>query len=52
MRSVANDKSKIITTLKKGVKVENLGNSGNWFKVKLSSGLTGWVFKDLVKKAK
>ena len=52
VRAAANNKSKIITTLKKGAKVENLGNSGNWFNVKLSSGLTGWVFKDLVKKAK
>jgi len=52
VRAAANDKSKIITTLKNGVKVENLGNSGNWFNVKLSSGLTGWVFKDLVNEAK
>ena len=52
IRVEANDKSKIIGTLKKGEKVANLGKSGNWFNVKLSSGLTGWVFKDLVKEAK
>jgi hypothetical protein len=51
VRAEAKGKSKIITTLKKGEKVENLGNSGNWLNVKISSGLTGWVFKDLVREA-
>jgi len=48
VRAEANDKSKVIATLKNGEKVENLGKSGNWYNVKLSSGLTGFVSKDLV----
>jgi uncharacterized protein YgiM (DUF1202 family) len=32
-------------------KIEKLDKSGNWFKIKLGSGDTGWVFKDLVKEA-
>jgi uncharacterized protein YgiM (DUF1202 family)/curli biogenesis system outer membrane secretion channel CsgG len=51
VRTEANAQSKIITQLKKGEKVEKLGKSGNWFKIKLTSGETGWVFKDLVKEA-
>jgi len=49
VRTEANAQSKIITQLKKGEKVEKLDKSGNWFKIKLTSGETGWVFKDLVK---
>jgi uncharacterized protein YgiM (DUF1202 family) len=49
VRAAANNKSKIIITLKKGEKVEHLGNSGNWCNIKLPSGLAGWIFKDYVK---
>jgi len=48
VRSEANVKSKIITTLKKGEKVQKLGKLNNWFNVKLPTGQTGWIFKDLV----
>jgi hypothetical protein len=48
IRSESNAKSKIIATLKKGTKVEYLGKSGNWFNVKLSTGVTGWVSNSLV----
>ncbi len=51
VRAEANAQSKIIIQLKKEEKVEKLGKSGNWFKIKLTSGETGWVFKDLVKEA-
>lgn len=51
VRSEPNAKSKILTTLKKGEKAEKLDKSGNWLKIKLTSGDTGWVFKDLVKEA-
>ncbi len=44
-------KAGFVTTRKKGERVEKLDKSGNWFKVKLLSGETGWVFKDLVKEA-
>ncbi|MBM4305149.1 MAG: tetratricopeptide repeat protein [Deltaproteobacteria bacterium] len=51
IRAEANSKSKIITTLKKGDKIQKLDidKSGDWFNVKLTSGKTGWVFKKLVK---
>lgn len=49
VRAEGNVESKIVATLKKGEKVEKLDESGNWFKVKLSSGKTGWVSKRLVK---
>jgi len=51
VRTEADVKSKIITTIKKGEKVEKLGKSGNWFNVKLPTKETGWVFKELVKEA-
>jgi hypothetical protein len=52
IRSGPNTKSKILATLKKGTKVEYLGKSGNWFNVKLSTGVTGWVFENLVTEKK
>ena len=54
MRAEADGKSKIIRILKKGERVEYLGKSksGNWFNCKLTSGMTGWIFKDLVQEAK
>lgn len=51
IRSEANANCKIIKTVKRGEKFEKIGMAGNWFNVKLSSGETGWVFKDLVKEA-
>ena len=52
IRSKANSKSKIIVTLKKGTKIEYLGKSGNWLNVKLPTGVTGWIFRDLVTEGK
>jgi len=52
IRSKASTKSKIIRTAKKGTKVEYLGKSGNWLNIKLSTGVTGWIFKDLVTEGK
>lgn len=49
IRSEANLKSKIVKTLKKGQQIEKIGESGSWYNVKLASGDTGWVSKDLVK---
>jgi hypothetical protein len=37
------------TTLKKGTKVEKIGQSGNWVNVKLPSGESGHIFHELVK---
>jgi N-acetylmuramoyl-L-alanine amidase len=43
---------KILAKAGKGVTFEKIGQSGNWFQVKMASGHTGWVFKDLVKEVK
>jgi hypothetical protein len=48
VRSEPNTKSKIITTLKPGTEIQNLGKSGDWFNIKLSTGLTGWISSNLV----
>ena len=52
IRAEPNTKSKILITLKKGTKVEYLGKSGNWLNIKLSTGVTGWVFNSLVTEGK
>lgn len=52
LRSAANTKSKILSTLKKGTKIEYLGKSGTWLNVKLSTGMTGWVSNTLVAEQK
>ncbi|MGB9699869.1 MAG: SH3 domain-containing protein [Thermodesulfobacteriota bacterium] len=49
VRSEPDLKSKILTTLKKGTKVEKIGQTGDWVHVKLLSGKTGWIFHELVK---
>ena len=51
IRSEPNMKSKIISKLKKGDRVVILSISDDWLNVKLSSGLTGWVFKILTNMA-
>jgi hypothetical protein len=50
LRAKASIKSKVISRLKKGEELEILDRSGDWFQVKSSSGLTGWIFKTLVRK--
>ncbi|MGQ9695899.1 MAG: SH3 domain-containing protein [Thermodesulfobacteriota bacterium] len=42
-------KSKIIRTLKKGTKVEKIGQTSDWVHIKLPSGKSGWIFHELVK---
>ncbi len=49
LRANASTKSRIIGTLTKGETLEILGRSGDWFRVKSAAGLTGWVFKALVR---
>lgn len=49
VRSEPDLKSRIIITLKKGTKVEKIGQTGEWVHVKLASGKTGWIFHELVK---
>ncbi|MHB9097754.1 MAG: SH3 domain-containing protein [Syntrophales bacterium] len=52
VRSEPSTKGKILSTLKKGTKVESLGRSSSWFKIKLSTSATGWVFNSLVTEQK
>lgn len=49
LRAGASTKSRIIGTLTKGVTLEILDRSGDWFRIKSASGLTGWIFKTLVR---
>ena len=48
IRATPTTKSQIITTIKKGTKLEKIGESRDWFKVKLPSGETGHIYKPLV----
>lgn len=49
VRTEADPKGKIITTLKRGTKVEKIGQTSNWVNVKLPSGETGYIFHELLK---
>ncbi len=49
VRSEPNGKSKVITTLKKGQKLNKLNQLENWYNIILPSGEKGWIHKDLVK---
>lgn len=48
VRKGAGTKYGIVTALKNGAKVYILAESGNWYKVQTSSGLTGWMSKNYV----
>lgn len=52
LKSEPNNKSKTIIKLKKGTKIEFLGESENWVNIKLSTGVTGWVSNSQVKEQK
>ena len=52
VRQEPTTQSKVITTLKKGTKIEKMGQTGNWVNVKLPSGEMGWIFHELVEEAK
>jgi uncharacterized protein YgiM (DUF1202 family) len=43
--------SKIAAVLKKGERVEKTGESGNWTRIKLSSGKEAWVFTEFLQPA-
>ena len=48
IRTKPTTKSQIITTIKKGTKIEKISESADWFEVRLPSGKTGHVYKPLV----
>ena len=43
--------SKIVTVLPKGQRAEKIGESGNWSKIKMPSGMDAWVFTDFLEPA-
>ena len=47
IRAAPNTKSQIITTVKKGTRIEKIGESRDWFKVRLPSGKIGHIYKPL-----
>ena len=51
VRLAPSTKSKIIAVLPKGERVEKIGESGNWSKIKLPSGMDAWVFTDFLQPA-
>jgi uncharacterized protein YgiM (DUF1202 family) len=51
MRAEPNLKSKVVLVLKKGRKVEKLDESGEFVRVKLSWGDSGWVQKRFLEPA-
>jgi adenine deaminase len=51
MRAEPNLTSKVVLVLKKGRKVEKLGESGEFVRVKLSWGDSGWVLNRLLEPA-
>jgi hypothetical protein len=51
LREQPSSHSKIILTLKPGRKVEKIGESGNWVRVKIWETTTGWILKDLLQEA-
>jgi uncharacterized protein YgiM (DUF1202 family) len=51
IRSEPKEKSKRITTLNRGEKLQKIGQLENWYNIILPSGKKGWIYKDLVKNA-
>jgi uncharacterized protein YgiM (DUF1202 family) len=48
IRSGPGMKHKVLTTVKKGDKLELLGEIGSWYNVKLPDGTQGWIYNKLV----
>lgn len=48
IRSGPSMKDKVLTTVKKGDKLEVLGEIGSWYNVKLPDGTQGWIYNKLV----
>jgi uncharacterized protein YgiM (DUF1202 family) len=48
VRLAPSTRSKVMTVLPPGQRVEKIGESGNWTKIKLPSGEDAWVFSDFL----
>ena len=49
IRQAATTNSRVISTVKRGDKLEVIKKSGSWYQIKTESGGTGWVHASLVK---
>ena len=49
IRQGASTSSRIISTVKRGDKLEVIEKTGSWYQIKTESGRTGWVHSSLVK---
>ncbi len=49
IRQAATTNSRVISTVKRGDKLEVIKKSGSWYQIKTESGRTGWVHASLVK---
>ncbi len=49
IRSEGHTKAAIVTTVQKGTSVEKIKEAWGWYNVRLSSGQTGWILKELVR---
>ena len=49
VRMAPSTRSKVVTVLPPGERVEKIGESGNWTKIKLPSGEDAWVFGDFLR---
>jgi uncharacterized protein YgiM (DUF1202 family) len=48
LRESTNEESKVLENLSIGEHVEIISNKNNWYKLKLASGTTGWVFNKFI----
>jgi len=49
VRQSATTSSRVISTVKRGDKLEVIEKTGSWYQIKTASGRTGWVHASLVK---
>ena len=49
IRSGAGDNYPVVTTVKQGDKLTVIGESGDWFNVRLENGQEGWISNRVVK---
>jgi endonuclease YncB( thermonuclease family) len=47
-RAVPTKEGLLLTTLRRGEQVEQLGKTDAWYRVRLPDGITGWIFQDLL----
>jgi endonuclease YncB( thermonuclease family) len=48
VRATPSRNSRLVTTIRRGETVEEIGDAGDWYQIRLKSGLSGWIFADLL----